>query len=253
MYFVAFAETLERDASVGGSRRHVAVQLLLREYRNLQAALQWTLDARDPTVGLRLARTLQLIWKEHGLLGEGLGWIHALLELPGAEAPTPARAVALLTAASASARLGDKSAADRLYAEAYPLAHQLGDPWILFVALVDQGDAARQVGDYVAARTFWAEGLEVTRSSGDHVSEGLLLMNLGRLAIFEGNYGDGRVACNRALELGEAWAMSGSKGSRWLHLRSPRLRSRISLRPAPWRRNACAWRTQARHMSRRTR
>src|SRR4029077_19192957 len=97
MYFIAFAETLERDASVGGSRRHVAVQLLLREYRNLQAALQWTLDARDPTVGLRLARTLQLIWKEHGLLGEGLGWIHALLELPGAEAPTPARAVALLT------------------------------------------------------------------------------------------------------------------------------------------------------------
>ena len=211
-YFLGFAEGQERDSSVGGSRRHLALVAFAQEYRNLQAALQWALDTRRSDVGLRLACTLQLPWRERGPHGEALTWITALLKLPGAEAPTPARGMALLIAAAAAWRLGDQLVARAMYIEAVPLARQLGDPWILFVALLDQGLDAQQRGAYGAARAFWTEGLDVARSRGDRISEARMLNNLGRLAIYEGAYGEGRIGCGEALKvgrsLGDVWLTS---------------------------------------------
>lgn len=144
--------------------------------------------------------------------GEARRWIAALRKLPGAEAPTPAPAVALLTAAAAEWRLGDHVAALALYREADPLARQLGDAWILFVALADQAMEAQQRGDYAAARAYWEEGLIVTRASGDQVSEAILLNNIGRTAIYQCDYAAGRERCERALSLarslGDVWVMS---------------------------------------------
>ena len=134
-----------------------------------------------------------------------------VLALPGAEAPTPARAVSLLTAAHLAWERGDYAAADRYYAEAVPLARRLGDPWILFVALADQGMVAQQRGDYDTARACWEEGLVVTQASGDRASEAVLLINLGRLDIFEGQLRVGRAQCEEALNLarqvGDTWVI----------------------------------------------
>ena len=130
---------------------------LLHEYRNLQVALQWALDTGQSDLGLRLARTLQLTWKERGPYGEALTWINLLLKLPGADAPAPARAVALLTAAGAALRLGDHVTTRAMFAEAAPLARQLGDAWIQFVALADQAFYAQLLGEYDTARRFWTE------------------------------------------------------------------------------------------------
>jgi ATP/maltotriose-dependent transcriptional regulator MalT len=82
---------------------------------------------------------------------------------------------------------------------------------MLFAAQVDQGNAAQQRGDFAAARRFWQEGLVTTRASGAQACEAPLLMNLGRLQIFEGNYAAGRAQCEEALDLarqvGDVWVV----------------------------------------------
>jgi predicted ATPase/DNA-binding CsgD family transcriptional regulator len=208
-FFLAFAEALEPDVNVGGARRQTAADALESEYRNLEAALRVALDTRDAELGLRLARTLQFVWKFRLPVGEGLPWVEDVLALPGADAPTPARAVSLLTAARLAWERGDYPAADRYYAEAVPLARKLHDPWILFVALADQGLEAEQRGNYDVALTLWQEGLVITRANGDRASEAILLMCLGRLHLFEGNYLTGRDLCEESLglarQLGDMW------------------------------------------------
>jgi predicted ATPase len=98
-FFLAFAESHEQDVNVGGARRNAAANALQTEYPNLQVALRWALDQKDADLGLRLARTLQYVWKFRLPLSEGRPWVKGVLGLPGAEKPSPARAVSLLTAA----------------------------------------------------------------------------------------------------------------------------------------------------------
>lgn len=201
LWFLSFADALERDASVGGARRQAAVDALLGEYRDLQVALQWTLDARRAEVGLRLAWALQFVWKYHVPISEGLAWSEAILSLPGADAPTPARAVAVLTAAQLAWLRGDHVAAGRYYDDVFPLVRRLGDPWILFVALVDRGNEAHQRGDYAAARRDWEEGLRVTRASSDRTSEAILLNQLANADIAQGDPAAARARYVEALGL----------------------------------------------------
>jgi predicted ATPase len=70
--FLAFAESFGLGASATGAQRRIAVEALLREYRNLQIALQWAIDAGDADVGLQLAWTLEFVWKFHLVADDGL-------------------------------------------------------------------------------------------------------------------------------------------------------------------------------------
>jgi predicted ATPase/DNA-binding CsgD family transcriptional regulator len=201
VFFLEFAQTIERDVDVGGSRRLSGADALMAEYPNFETALRTALDTRDAELGLRLAWPLQFIWKFRLPVGEGRPWVEELLALAGAEAPTSPRAVSLLTAARLAWECGDDAAADRYYTEAVPLARRLGDPWILFVALVDQGLQAEQRGDYEVALALWQEAVSVTSASGDRASEAVALMCIGRLQLFEGKYAVGREMCEKALDL----------------------------------------------------
>jgi predicted ATPase/DNA-binding CsgD family transcriptional regulator len=209
-YFLAFAEPLGREAGVGGALRDESADAIMAEYRNLLVALRRALDTQDADLALRLAWTLEFVWKWRLPVGEGRPWVEEVLALPGAATPTPGRAVSLLTAAHLAWGRGDYAAADRYYAEADPLARALNDPWILYVVQVDQGNAAQQRGDYAAARQFFQEGLRTTRASG-LPGEAVFLMNLGRLHIFEGNYAVGRAQCEEALafarKVGDVWVV----------------------------------------------
>jgi non-specific serine/threonine protein kinase len=145
--------------------------------------------------------------------GAGRRWLDDVLSLPGAEAPTPARAVSLLTAADLAWMRGDYAVADAHYAEAEPLARRLGDGWILTSMLDGKGMLAQQRGDYASARALWLEALDIARASGNAPSEAMFLIQLGRLDIFECNYANGRPVCERGLamarQLGDAWLVWG--------------------------------------------
>jgi tetratricopeptide (TPR) repeat protein len=210
-YFLSFAEPLGREASVGEALRDTATDAIMADYRNLLVVLRWALDKQEAELALRLAWTLEFVWKWCLPIGEGRPWVEEVLTLPGAATPTPGRAVSLLTAALLAWGRGDYVAADGYYAEADPLARTLGDPWILFAAQVDQGNAAQQRGDYAAARHFWQEGLVTARASQMRACEAALLTNLGRLEAYERNYAVGGAQCDEALalarETGDVWAV----------------------------------------------
>jgi predicted ATPase/DNA-binding CsgD family transcriptional regulator len=214
LFFLSFAEALERDANVGGAGRMAAVEALEREYPNLQLALRWALDMGEPDVGLRVARAVRFLWMFQRPLGEGYLWVQELLGIARGNASTPAWALLLLTAARLAGGLGDHEAAGSYYQEATPLARRLGDSWVLVVALVDEGISAGNVGDYARARRRWAEGLLVARGSGDRASEAILLFNLGALALYDGEEAMGRELCEQARcvanDVDDAWVVSSA-------------------------------------------
>jgi hypothetical protein len=157
-----------------------AADALETEYPNLQVALRRALDTQDAELGLRLASTLQFVWKWRGVAaGEGRPWLEELLALPGADRPTPARAVALGTAADLAWMRGDYTAAERYYSQADPLARRLGEPGILTSVLGGRGMQAQQRGDYESARAFWQESLLVSSANGMTASEAVFLVCLG--------------------------------------------------------------------------
>jgi predicted ATPase/DNA-binding CsgD family transcriptional regulator len=209
-FCLTFAEALERDANVGGLRRQAATDGLAAEYRNLQAALSWCIETQEAQLGLRLARALQFQWKHYGPYGEGLRWIAELLGLPDAAAPTPARAVALLTAAHLEMVLwNDRPRMCAVADEAVQLARHLDDPWILFAALAEVGIGSWHMGDLDTARSNWEEALAIASANGDEASEAAMLINLGRLVIYLCKYDEGRAQCEAGLRhghtLGDTW------------------------------------------------
>src|SRR6185295_13095752 len=98
LFFLAFGEQRERAANVGGPGRPAATAELFQEYADTRLALAWCLETREAQLGLRLARAVQFLWIAAGYPSEGLAWLEGLLALPGAEEPTAARAVCLLSA-----------------------------------------------------------------------------------------------------------------------------------------------------------
>jgi hypothetical protein len=209
-FFLEFAEALEREANVGGAGRHAAVEALEGEYPNLQLALRAALDTCDTDLGLRLARTLQFVWKFRLPFGEGYLWTQELLRLPGAGAPTPARAVALLTAARLAAGLGDQEATASYYKEATPRPVNLAIPGSCLLPSSIRG-STRRTWAISVERGCWKEGLLLTRSSGDQASEAILLINLGGLAVYDGAPADGWMLCEEArrlaVDIGHEWVI----------------------------------------------
>ena len=110
MFFLTFGEQRERATNVGGPARPAATAELGQEYPNIRLALGWTQEHGEAQIGLRLARTVQFLWQARGYPSEGLAWLERLLALPGAEEPTPARAVCLLAAGRLATMLGSLEA-----------------------------------------------------------------------------------------------------------------------------------------------
>ncbi|MDQ6669689.1 MAG: LuxR family transcriptional regulator, partial [Chloroflexota bacterium] len=90
VHFLALAEHTESAQSqldAGGWTDCLAL-----EQADLDAALDWFMGQDDTERALRLAGVLWHLWEVHGFLTEGRRRIAALLTLPGADAPTLARA-----------------------------------------------------------------------------------------------------------------------------------------------------------------
>jgi predicted ATPase len=83
-WFQSFAEQLETDANVGGTRREAALAALELERDNLRAALRWSLDEGDTPMGFRLDRAHWHLWVVQGALSEGRAWLTQLAALPDA-------------------------------------------------------------------------------------------------------------------------------------------------------------------------
>lgn len=221
--------------------RKTWMERLKREYGNLCAALEWTLEQKDGLTIVDLGGALLPFWYSYGQPGELKQWVetalaigqnllpanHAAgLELLGciyadmhsdyAHAQTLyEQALALwresgdlLSVAEVLGRLGLVAMEQGDYARSYAfheeslnLRRRLGDPVALQGGLECLGVLLLRQGDLERARQVFSESLELGRQSDDPQSTAFALDNLGEIAFYQGDYDQARILHEQALQI----------------------------------------------------
>jgi predicted ATPase/class 3 adenylate cyclase len=218
--YLALAERAQSE--LHGPQQVRWLDRLEREHDNLRAALRWLGETPEPEPALRLAGALYWFWFMRGHIGEALQELTALVDKPGAAAPTAARAAALnwlgftvggLTGNTPMARARYEEALAisrdldhkagmalalrglRRYAESLVLFHAAGDLWgaawtlyLLGNNAVGTVEAAADVDEAIArTRDWYQQSLALSRQIGDPWGTARALARLGSLELQIGN------------------------------------------------------------------
>ena len=219
-YYLTSAECAEPQL---GQRRQAAwIERLGYEQSEIRAALDWLVTRGEVQQALRLAGVMSRFWEVRGQLNEGRARLAALLGMPGASAPTVARAKVLDGAAVLALYQFDVAAARALFKESLTLyrEHQemRGIAWVL----IHLGWLCHDIGRWRAGRRFLLEALAWCRQQDDRRSVARCLTILGMIAFAEVDFNTARshyeesLALNR--EIGDRW------GTAWAFHNVGRLR-----------------------------
>jgi predicted ATPase/DNA-binding CsgD family transcriptional regulator len=183
-----FAMTLQAAQEYYGAQESHWLSRLEAQHDNLRVALQWSL-ANDPggQTGLQFIRHLARMWEVKGYFSEGRSWLTQALTLPGAEAPTKARADALLGVGDLTYLQSDYETTRDLYAEALAIYRTLDDQPGIAHALVGLGETATEVGDYDTAPKLYQEAYTIMRALDDVRGCARALTQLGWSALRTGD------------------------------------------------------------------
>ncbi len=96
------------------------------EHDNLQAALQWTLEAGEPERGAGAAAAMWRFWQQRGYLSVGRSWLERLIVASGPD-ETATLAKAHLAAGSIAYYQGDNETTNQQYRTALAIYEDLGD------------------------------------------------------------------------------------------------------------------------------
>lgn len=166
-YYLKLSE--EADAHLKGGGQQVAwLKRLTQEQANLHAAFSWVLERRDAQSLLRLSGALWWYWNLRGSSGEALEWLLTALRLPGAEAPTAARAKALCGAGFLTVYLhnrGHESTAS--FQESIALYKRLGEQSGLAEACGWFAQGQIYLNAYSAARALAEQGIALAQTVGE--------------------------------------------------------------------------------------
>ena len=238
-YFLKLTEGAE--PKLRSAQQLIWLNRLEAEHDNLREALEWSLGRGDADVCLRFAGAGWWFWSLRGYFQEGLRWLEAALEKPGAEKRSAAQAKALTCLAYAARFQGDLPASQNaaeearaiwrevgdgwwlaftlgrigsnlviqgdltggrlMHEEAVKLARRVEDKWALGDVLGNLGRALRNSGDYQAARSIQEEGLAVYRSVGDKSCIAEMLEDLGSLEHSQGNFERAAVLYEESLKI----------------------------------------------------
>lgn len=198
-----FADVAEaNEPQLMSAERQVALDVLMTERDNLNAALTWTLaESADPRIagtGLRLAAALFWFWNLSGSVSEGLDWLERLLARSESVAPE-LRAKALHAAGELAWLLGQTGDARTRLDESARLYRSLGDRRGLAYTL----QAQAMVPDHPEPENTALESLRLFEMVGDawgsaHAKLSLAFLQLGTPG--------GEAAMQQALS---AWRMLG--------------------------------------------
>jgi predicted ATPase/DNA-binding CsgD family transcriptional regulator/DNA-binding XRE family transcriptional regulator len=160
-----FGQMAERTANeLTGRRQALWFDWLQRELGNLRAALDWALESKNASAGLRLAVAMRRFWF-HGHQTEGQRYLQALLELPVAADPA-ASGAALAALGSLTRERGDLELARSYGEQAVRLAHEFSDARAQFNALTVLGWTVAFQGDWLTADTLFRQASEVAERAG---------------------------------------------------------------------------------------
>lgn len=222
-YFVALAERAEPH--LRGAEQMTWLAQLEAEHNNLRAVLEtWR---TEPQAALRLAGALERFWLLRGHWREGRDWLQKILVSHNSSS-LPARAKALLSAATlawaldayeeASAlgeeslsacreqgdlpgvaaalallgtvavRRGQGERATALLEESVARFREIGDLWGIAHALDNLAFVARDGGDHARAAALYQESLDLRRTLDDRHGIAVSLSNLGDAAQLQSDW-----------------------------------------------------------------
>jgi non-specific serine/threonine protein kinase len=186
-YFIDLAERTA-PALLGGPDQSIALAHVAADHQNLLAALRaCERVGGGASLALRIAGSMWRFWYVRGYLSLGRGYFASALAMPGAERPTPERALALFAAGGLAIPQEDFVAADALNGAARDLYRTLGDRLGEARALAHLGWTAFEQGRFDDARASYQEAASVFRELGDERRLATMLNNLGNVARNEGN------------------------------------------------------------------
>ena len=186
------------------------------EHDNFRAALDWLTETGDAEWGLRLGTALFRFWEIREYLAEGRERLGRLLKVPGATAPTKARARALFAAGVLAVGQGDYASGQTLLSESRDIARELGDKTGVAVSLNALAVIARDRGDVANAYTLFEESLFLWRELGDQKAVARSLSNLANVAKLQGAHNLSRALYGECISIfrglgdrtGVAWSLN---------------------------------------------
>jgi predicted ATPase/class 3 adenylate cyclase len=181
-YFLTVAQSANLMNESEGEQRH---DLAIRDRDNLYAALDWTLEANEIELGLRIAVALENYWAASAG-AERKVRISELLDRAG-ELPGELRAQALRTRGAATSSFGDYEEGTRYYEEALAEYRRLGDERGIGIMELRIAVEFRRRGDLELARVRAEESLRLLRKVGFAKGEAQALTTLAGIELAEGN------------------------------------------------------------------
>ncbi len=202
LYYLTLAEKAEPE--LAGPQQALWLERLERDYDNLRATLQWSLeqdeDGHRREMALRLGGALRRFWIVHGHFSEGRNFLErALAESKGAAASVQVKA--LITAANLANMQTDNDRAEELAEKSRALCQELGDTRGIALSFRLLAVAAERRGKLTAARTLNEEALALFREVGDKEGAAWSLYNLASMFIDQGEFDKGRALYEESLAL----------------------------------------------------
>jgi predicted ATPase/DNA-binding CsgD family transcriptional regulator len=202
-YYLALAEEAEPRLE-GSPQETMWLKRLGREYDNLRAAMQWSLEPGEAgqthEMTLRLGGALRGFWLARGYWSEGQNFLkHALVGSQGISRSVRVKAVS--AAAQLALKRGDYDQAKVLAEESLGLYRELGDTAGCAFSLSLLGSITLRRDNYAAARSLTEEALVLFRQVGDQENATWCLFNLGIMAIEQADYSRGRGLLEETLRM----------------------------------------------------
>jgi predicted ATPase/DNA-binding CsgD family transcriptional regulator len=154
-----------------GSDQAIWLDAIERDHLNIRAALRWSVEHREVSLGLSIARYASPFWQKRGYITEGRDWWARLLALPSEEVAPSLACQALLGSGILALGQGDLAAAGSSFTAALALARSEQLDTEIVRALSSQGRVRLAAGDGVGARQLAKESVErAARVAGGHLS-----------------------------------------------------------------------------------
>ncbi len=163
-YYGTLAVRAARE--MGGGEQAAWLERLEREHDNVRAALGWAAGHDRVEAGLRLAGELSHFWDWGGHRQEGLSWLERLLPAEG-QVTSDVRARALMAAGSIASRLGSYDLSVARYEESLRISRDVGDTVGIADSLRGMAYAIGRRGDRTEAVHLLEEAVSLSRSLGN--------------------------------------------------------------------------------------
>ena len=205
-YFQSLAEEAEPNLR-GGSEKEWRNRVN-QELNNLRRAMEWSLDAGDPELGLRIAGALWRFWKETFRFSAGVRWLARMLEA-GGSVDEIVRAKVMLGLGTLMSYTDDPRSARVLLEQSIEIYRELdvqgAEPALLRLgypsAVISLATNIWQYDqDFDRATELWGEALEIARRIGDAAGASLALGNLAEAAARSGDVERARAGYNESIK-----------------------------------------------------